>query len=129
MTDMKEMEKFTEVTVEDNVPDKDVFNSDAPYDSGWEFDTNANSHTVVFEHKLHAVPTRFMIFFSADKETVYPLMWPWGATYSGNPVTISANRKSIKLNIYSGARLHGVWSANEPWLFYQGGYWRVFAWR
>ena len=129
MTDMKEMEKFTEVTAEDNVPDKNVFEAGAPYDSKWVYDSNVNNHTVVLEHKLGVIPRRIMIFFSADKETVYPLMWPWYYTHSGNPVTISVDKNSINLNIFQGATLHGVWSPEEGWKSFKGGYWRAFAWK
>jgi len=130
MKDINEMGKVTEVKVENNVPDKAVFESTADYDSGWKDDSNSTNHATVFEHGLKVIPSQLMVYFSADKDTVYPLTWSWSANNSGNPVTISMNDRTITLNIVGGFPLHGVWTAtNSTWTAYTNGCWRVLAWK
>ncbi|MEM8934095.1 MAG: hypothetical protein AAGE94_23080 [Acidobacteriota bacterium] len=100
--------------------------SPADYDSGWELADNSTPHNVVFEHEMGVTPSAIEIYFSADKQTVYPLTWRWGDA-AGNPVTISATDKTIVLAIFAGAPLHGVWTPSAGWTKYNQGYFRVFA--
>lgn len=106
-----------------------MMDSSADYVSRWEQASNQNSHPVVFEHNLGVIPSLITVLFSADKQTVYPLTWSWLREASGNPVTISMNHKVIRLEIYDGVPLHGVWTPKDDWSLYKEGYFKAFAWK
>ena len=128
MKDLKNMGNVTEVKVEDNVPDKAVFATNADFDE-MHFDTNQTSHSTVFSHNFDQIPSKITIYFTPDHENFYPLMWPWYNTSSGGPVTIKVTEKAITLQIYNGVPLYGVWDPTKGWTTYPGGYWRVLAWK
>lgn len=130
MIDLKDAE-VKEIVVEDNVPDKEhLVKTNADFDSGWSYDVSSGNHFVSFEHNLGQIPSQIVIWFSPDKERVYPLIWSWTYQGSGNPVTISMDAQFIKLAIWAGATLHGAWDpGTSQWSLYKGGYWRVFAYK
>jgi hypothetical protein len=129
MKEINDLKEVKEVTVEDNVKEKEgLFATDADYDSGWHYDTSHN-HTLEFDHKIGYIPGNLVVLFTVDKETVYPITWSWLPDHSGNPVTISMDNKRIRLAIYKGVPLHGVCEIPGPWKFYRSGYWRIFAWK
>lgn len=105
-----------------------AFTTEADSDSGWELTDQSTNHNIYFEHGLGAIPSQITVYFSADKQTVYPLNWSWTEGTSGNPVSIAVNDKTVVLSIYKGAPLHGVWDGRTgEWEFYDQGYFRVFA--
>jgi hypothetical protein len=130
MNDLKDAE-VKEIMVEDNVPDKEhLVKTDADFDSGWTYDDNSSLHIKSFEHNLDQIPSQIVIWFSPDKETVYPKYWSWHTTLTGNPVTITMDSKFIKLAITTGGPLHGAWDpGTNRWSKFRGGYWRIFAYR
>lgn len=128
MKDINDLKEVKEVKVEDNVKEKEgLFATDADYDSGWRYDTNGKTHTVLFNHNLGCIPTRIVLLFTADKQTVYPVIWQhdWTSKYiEGSPPNIKMDNKKIQLETYQYLPLH----TERPFM-YTSGYWRVFAWK
>ncbi|WP_321818313.1 MULTISPECIES: hypothetical protein [unclassified Paraburkholderia] len=103
------------------------FDARFQYDSGWKDATLANIN-LVFDHGLGVTPTHLSVFFSPDHKTSYPLLWPWVAGQSGNPVSIWADADSITLSIYAGAPLHGAYNGQTAsWTYWNSGFFRVLA--
>lgn len=102
------------------------------YDSGWMSDSNVSNHETTFQHNLGVFPTRITVWFAANDTpiTVYPIIWSWDGTASGNPVTIEMSTTQVIFNIWDGAPLHGVWDGlSATWLKFDAGFWRVFLWK
>ena len=129
MSDVKDFNEVQEVKVEDNVKEEEgLFATDADYDSGWRYDSTTMG-PVLFEHKLGCIPTRITLLFTADKKTVFPVIWhaymKWGHDHIvGRPVDIRMDNKSIQLKKHYNHLLH----YDIPY-GYLSGYWRVFAWK
>ncbi|MEM9540660.1 MAG: hypothetical protein AAGA60_14300 [Cyanobacteria bacterium P01_E01_bin.42] len=102
-------------------------NTNAFFDSGWLEENNGSSHTLTVAHGMSKTPRYVEIVFSPDQETAYPINWSWSVPNSGNPVTISVDDTSVKMAIWSGAPLHGVWDSEKKWTTYTEGYFRIFA--
>ena len=100
-------------------------------ESGWLFDDNGTSHTTSWRHDLGAIPRRVEIHFSPDPAdgTVYPLMWSMTSDSTGNPISIDMDRRFVRLHIYNGAPLHGVWTPQTQWKKYREGYWKIIVYR
>jgi tetratricopeptide (TPR) repeat protein len=113
-------------------PTPEIIELKPDYDRGWRADNRSTNHRTVFTHDLGIVPSRVTILFSptAPHRTVYPLLWSWTATFSGNPVTVELSATQLVLDIWSGAPLHGIWRGDlGQWTYYDSGYWRVLLWR
>ncbi|QRR05088.1 hypothetical protein FPJ27_00970 [Burkholderia sp. MS455] len=105
-----------------------AFDSKYQFDSGWMAESNQTNHNLVIAHNLHVSPTQIAIIFSPDQETIYPLLWPWDNSKSGNPISIWADTTTITLSIYSKVPLHGSWNGQtSSWTYWNTGYFRVFA--
>jgi len=127
MKDMSDLKEVKEVKVEDNVKEREgSFDTDADFDSSWRYDTNARTHTVLFDHNLGCIPTRIVLLFTADKQTVYPVIWQcdYLSKLEGRAPNIKMDNKKIQLEILQSLPLHTAW----PFM-YPSGYWRVFAWK
>jgi hypothetical protein len=102
------------------------------FDSNWVPTTNVPNHTLPIPHTLGKAPRFINIYFSptGDSSNMMPVLWPWSATASGNPVSISVTDSQILLEICACAPLHGYWSANNgQWVTYSSGSFRVIAHR
>ena len=102
-----------------------LYTSDHLFTSDWVEDNNATDHTTVIEHPLKEIPQFVQVFFSPDKEQIYPVSWSWNIESSGNPVTVSVDASRVTLTIWAGAVLHGVWTPEKHWTQYKQGYWKV----
>jgi hypothetical protein len=100
------------------------------FDSGWVAAVNSTNHTVTIPHNLGTTPRFIAIYFSptGDDSNVMPVIWPWSAGNSGNPVSIGMTDKQFHLEICSCAPLHGYWTGGSAvWTSYASGSFRIFA--
>ena len=100
-------------------------------ESGWLYDDARSDHTTVWRHGLGTTPRAVSILFSPDPDQrrVMPVTWSWIYQNSGNPVSIEMGRRTVRLHIYNGAPLHGVWRPKTGWERFREGYWKIIVYR
>jgi hypothetical protein len=99
------------------------------YDSGWVAASN-QTRSMAFEHGLGRLPSAMTIYFSPNQQgsPAYPIEYRWGDNLPGNPITVSAGRDAITLEIGAGMALRAVWSAQTgQWTQHERGFIRVIA--
>ena len=100
-------------------------------ESGWLYDDAGADHTTVWRHGLGTTPRAVSILFSPDPDQrrVMPVFWSWTYQNSGNPVSVEMGRRTVRLHIFSGAPLHGVWRPKTGWESFREGYWKFIVYR
>lgn len=100
-------------------------------ESGWIYDDTSTDHTTVWRHNMRWTPRKITILFSPDPEAgpVYPLMWPWQWQTTGNPQGLEMDNRAVRMHIWSGAPLHGVWRPGQGWSKWHQGYWKIIVYR
>ncbi len=100
-------------------------------ESEWIYDDTSNDHTTVWRHRMRATPRSVAILFTPDPETgpVMPLIWSWQWQTTGNPQGIEMDNRAVRLHIWSGAPMHGIWRPGKGWTTYREGYWKFVAYR
>ncbi len=99
-------------------------------DSGWLPASSRTSNILTFNHGLGAPPLRVHVQFSptAEGAIVYPVTANWSSDTTGNPVTIAVDRESVRLHIWDGAPLRGVFNPQSGgWVRHQAGFFRIVA--
>ena len=100
-------------------------------ESDWIYDDARSDHTTVWRHRMRATPRFVQILFTPDPDRgpVMPLIWPWQWQTTGNPQGIEMNNNAIRLHIWSGAPMHGIWRPGKGWATYREGYWKFIVYR
>lgn len=100
----------------------------ARWESDWVRDNNKSNHITTFVLGLNRLPSSITIWFRprGDTNSIYPVLWSWGSSSAGNPVTIELKGNRIRLHINKKRPLHGVWNARrKQWKKYERGSWKV----
>ena len=100
-------------------------------ESDWIYDEADSDHTTEWRHRMRSTPRHISILFTPDPETgpVMPLIWPWQWQTTGNPQGLEMNNRFVRLHIWTGAPLHGIWRPGKGWETWRKGYWKIIAWR
>lgn len=97
------------------------------YDSGWVQVQNQVSRNLEFTHQLGVIPTQVALFFSPDRELVFPLPASWNSGNTSNPVSVWLTVQALTMSIAAGYPLHSLWDARTTaWTHWEAGHFRVF---